>query len=233
MAHICKDGNRQITKNFTESELYSKSFDAPTCHPLSDKTIEGLQDIRDRYGSPIAVTSTYRTQAGNSAIGGASTSHHLTGEAIDFSFVGIGAKSNMQDFYNDMKCKGSMYRLLRQKGINGIGIYDSFLHIDSRPTPSFWDESAGEWGDTRITSEYMNQIPESGLSSSVCGTLDIESDYGLEGVLAPFDPSNYSGEDGIKSQSQNIKLLLIGSVLLIAGGVVLLASRNKKMKNIY
>jgi hypothetical protein len=228
MAEICRGGNRQIAKNFTEKELYSHSIDAPLCFNLSDTTINGLQTIRDWFNTPIIVTSTLRTPTGNALAGGVSNSRHLTGDAIDFDFQN-NADVHLKEFYEQMRCKGELYRKLREQGINGMGIYDSFIHIDDRPksVESFWDDSAGAWGDVRVNNKYMSQIPESGLSSSSCVNNTIQSEYGLKGILAPLDSSNYSGEDGIYSQSKNIKLLLIGGLLLTAGGVILVLSSIK------
>ena len=214
MTEICRDGNRQITKNFSERELYSKSLDAPVCFNLSKTTINGLQTIRDWFNTPIIVTST--------------NSRHLTGDAIDFDFQN-NADVHLKEFYEQMRCKGELYRKLRKQGINGMGIYASFIHIDDRPksVESFWDDSAGAWGDTRVNNKYMSQIPESGLSSDSCVSNTIESDYGLTGILAPFDSNNYSGEDGIYSQSKNIKLLLIGGLLIAVGGLTILLTSIK------
>ena len=42
-----------------------------------------FQPIREHFGSPIWVSSGYRSAALNKAIGGAASSQHCTGEAID------------------------------------------------------------------------------------------------------------------------------------------------------
>lgn len=44
---------------------------------------EILDPIRDRWGSPIRVTSGYRCPALNKAVGGSRTSQHLKGQAAD------------------------------------------------------------------------------------------------------------------------------------------------------
>lgn len=236
MANICKNGNRQITKNFIEKEFYSKSVDAPECHYLDDNTIKAVQAVRDYYNVPIRITSTMRTAAGNAAVGGVSNSRHLDpAQATDFQFV-ENPNHYLSQFYNELKCKGPLYRKLRQIGINGMGIYGSFVHLDTRDSivESFWDESAGKYGDTRITTRYMVEIPESGLNSSECAFASEEvrdltdSKYGLTGIFAPLDPSNYSGQDGIKSQEAGLtRLLVLGSVLVIVGGIFFFRSRKK------
>tara|TARA_R100000406_G_scaffold38523_1_gene25599 strand:- start:1428 stop:2174 length:747 start_codon:yes stop_codon:yes gene_type:complete len=238
MAHICKDGTRQITKNFNEKELYSKSLDAPECHFLDDRVINGLQIIRDHFNAPIRVTSTMRTPLGNDLVDGVDNSRHLppNARAIDSQFI-QNPDLYLQQFYDDFKCKGPLYRKLRANGINGIGIYKTFIHIDTRSTSqkSFWDDSAGKYGDVRVTNAYMAEVPETGLDSSACAfeseaiAEETDSDYGLTGALAPLDPRNYSGEDGIKSQEQGLtRLVILGSVLLILGGFFIINSSRKK-----
>ena len=74
---IYPNSNRQITDNFTESELYSKSADASTSHYLDDDVIFALQIIRTNYNLPIRVTSTYRTPTANTLVGGVKNSRHL------------------------------------------------------------------------------------------------------------------------------------------------------------
>lgn len=46
-----------------------------------------LDPLREKYGKPIIVTSGFRSEKLNRAIGGAKTSQHLTGEAADIRTV--------------------------------------------------------------------------------------------------------------------------------------------------
>lgn len=48
-----------------------------------EKTMALLDKIREKWGSPIIVTSGFRCNALNEAIGGSSTSQHPKGEAAD------------------------------------------------------------------------------------------------------------------------------------------------------
>jgi hypothetical protein len=47
-----------------------------------------FQPIRDHFGVPIRISSGYRSAALNKAIGGASSSQHCQGEAIDIDMDG-------------------------------------------------------------------------------------------------------------------------------------------------
>ena len=52
---------------------------------LAEKVFE---PIRNHFGNPIHISSGYRSKALNEAIGGASSSQHCTGEAIDIDMDG-------------------------------------------------------------------------------------------------------------------------------------------------
>lgn len=52
------------------------------------ETASKLQAIRDIIGSPVAVTSWYRPEEYNRAIGGAKLSYHIQGLAVDFVVKG-------------------------------------------------------------------------------------------------------------------------------------------------
>ena len=84
-----------ITKNFSMEELVaSNTARMKGIDNTPDKEIEArlvqlaqqvLQPLRDSYGKPIKISSGYRCQALNKAIGGVSTSQHLKGEAVDIN----------------------------------------------------------------------------------------------------------------------------------------------------
>jgi len=56
-----------------------------------------FQPIRKHFGKPIPISSGYRSAALNKAIGGAASSQHCTGEAIDIDMDGT-AITNAQVF---------------------------------------------------------------------------------------------------------------------------------------
>lgn len=49
-------------------------------------TIERLDDIRRRYGSPIRINSGYRCPELNKAVGGKANSQHVKGQAADLKY---------------------------------------------------------------------------------------------------------------------------------------------------
>lgn len=83
----------QLTKNFTLSEFIDSDVakekqieNNPTDEAVKNiihLTKNLLQPLRDRYGEPLKVSSGYRCQALNRAVGGVQTSQHQKGEASD------------------------------------------------------------------------------------------------------------------------------------------------------
>ena len=135
---IKKGDTAQITKNFNAKELFSKSFPAPSEHFLSDQVVNAAQFIRDYVNSPVKINSSYRTVVHNSSIGGAKRSQHLKGTALDLSFSN---ENILLQLHQSILKKDAFLNQLIGTGINGVGLYDRFIHIDSRPGPfTFWDK---------------------------------------------------------------------------------------------
>jgi hypothetical protein len=79
---------RGPSKDFTWEELTTTGTGLPNNPGPADRARlallarEVLQPIRDRFG-PLVITSAYRSAEVNQAVGGASASHHLKGNAAD------------------------------------------------------------------------------------------------------------------------------------------------------
>ena len=108
----------RISKNFTLAELTksntAKRFgisnmpDKIGIHKLRLLATELLQPIRDRLSAPLRITSGYRSESLNKAIGGSfkldengnyvALSQHCKCEAVDLQFVKRGKMDNMKIF---------------------------------------------------------------------------------------------------------------------------------------
>jgi uncharacterized protein YcbK (DUF882 family) len=89
---------------------------------------KAMEDIRKRFGNrPIIVTSWYRDPATNAAVGGASQSRHLTGDALDFVISGI----HPYDVYVALDAWWG------NRG--GLASSRVFTHIDARGYKARWD----------------------------------------------------------------------------------------------
>ncbi len=89
---------------------------------VSPLHVERLQELREQLG-PIRITSGYRCQAHNAAVGGASGSQHLVGTATDIVAAGMTAGEVAA------QCEH----------FDGLGRYVDFTHINSRGHRARWD----------------------------------------------------------------------------------------------
>ena len=113
---IDKGTNLQLSNDFS-----SREFDCH-CNNCSDtyidmKHINNLQRLRDILGRRIYINSGFRCRSHNIAVGGASKSRHMFGDACDISVKGL----NPIDVHKVAEF------------FTGLGLYRTFIHIDSRP----------------------------------------------------------------------------------------------------
>ena len=123
-ASIIADGN------FT----WAEATHGGTQMPPNQATVEAIvriatlaQRARDRIGRPLMVTSWYRPPALNQAVGGAMTSRHLVGDAIDFICEGLTGNQ--------------LYWFLEPWWPGGLGRSTQFphlCHIDARGYRARW-----------------------------------------------------------------------------------------------
>lgn len=120
-----KDGNTKLSTNFKVKEFACTDGTDPIF--ISLELVQILQKIRTHFGKAVTITSAYRTPPKNKAVGGKTYSQHLYGRAADIKVKGVTPK----------KVAAYAETLLNGKG--GIGIYDTFVHIDIRATKSRWN----------------------------------------------------------------------------------------------
>lgn len=120
MIKILKDFN--ITKNFKISEFVCKDGNKETI--IDIKAVSMLQLLRDTFQKPIMVNSAYRSPAYNKSIGGAPKSKHMEGIAFDISIPGVTPLE--------------VGKKALQIGFKGVGVYDTFTHVDTRDILTMW-----------------------------------------------------------------------------------------------
>ena len=92
-----------------------------------------LQAIRDEVGCPLKVTSGYRCEDHNRAIGGAPKSKHVQCWAADIKPLG--------KTVNDLFIAIQSLRAAGKIPSGGLGKYHSWAHYDIRPgKPADWDK---------------------------------------------------------------------------------------------
>ena len=79
-----------------------------------------LDTLREAYGAPMTITSAYRCPHHNSEIGGAKSSQHMAGIAVDVAVTGADALRLVSV-------------ALALGGWYGVGVAKNFIHLDRRP----------------------------------------------------------------------------------------------------
>lgn len=105
-------------------------FKCPCCKKveMNESFLRSLDSLRERIGIPLTINSGFRCDKHNTDIGGSPNSKHRLGLAADISTKNMRAKQK----YNVIK---NAYVV----GMTGIGVYETFIHLDCRRgAPSLW-----------------------------------------------------------------------------------------------
>lgn len=120
-----KDGSKKLSGNFKVSEFACK--DGSDAVLVAPRLVMVLQTIRDHFGVPVVIHSAYRTPQYNTKVGGVAHSQHCYGTAADITVVG-------QD-----PAGVAAYARQLMPDWGGVGIYDTFTHIDVREAKADWN----------------------------------------------------------------------------------------------
>jgi N-acetylmuramoyl-L-alanine amidase len=103
--------------------------------PNLANTARMIDEIRERLGAPVNITSAYRSPAYNSCIGGATSSYHKSFKALDW----VCSSGTARDWHRVAKEVRSSTTAFR----GGIGLYigSNFVHIDTRGSNADWTNS--------------------------------------------------------------------------------------------
>ena len=115
--------NVQLTDHF-----HLKEFECPcgACkYTLVDLDhVDRLEKLRKIFNRSITISSGFRCGEHNKEVGGAKNSQHLLGIATDISIP----NATPWEVY----CASTPI-------FDGVGIYDDFVHVDSRSEEARWD----------------------------------------------------------------------------------------------
>lgn len=120
----------KISTNFRAREFDCQGRGCCSTTPIDEKLVNYLQQIRTHFGKPVHITA-YRCKTHNAKVANAApNSYHCYGQAADFHIDGV-APADIAKYAESI-------------GIKGIGLYDTFVHIDTRTSKSFWYSHAQE-----------------------------------------------------------------------------------------
>ena len=121
---------QKIAANFRAREFDCQGSGCCSATPIDEKLVQYLQQIRDHFGKPVYLTA-YRCKTYNEKVANAApNSYHCYGQAADFHIDGVAPLE--------------IAKYAESIGIKGIGLYDTFVHIDTRQSKSFWYSHAQE-----------------------------------------------------------------------------------------
>lgn len=116
------------------------TFDRTGLSPSISRAVDAVNEAVPGVG----INSGYRSPERNAAVGGARSSQHIQGNAVDLNTAGW---TNEQ--------KRDALEAAVQSGVRGVGIYNSgnSIHIDTRREPT-------TWGPSGYTGSKVDSMPE-------------------------------------------------------------------------
>lgn len=118
-------------KYFSEKEILRRTVPDNLFNNIIP-TLRILDFLRDSFGVPIIINSTYRDPLFNKSVGGKPNSLHLYNNAIDFTTHDKSLLSTMRETLITWD-EEHFFDFLPTPNCCGIGYYpDSFIHFDTR-----------------------------------------------------------------------------------------------------
>lgn len=144
-----KSTSDKLSASFTSSEFSCKCKNKScTTTEIDPALVDILQRIRDHFGAEVTINSAYRCKKHNAAVGGAPGSFHMQGRAADIKVSGVKPK-NVAQYAESI-------------GVQGVGLYDNFVHVDTRTKRFLWKGSAqnevSTFGSYKNTDEKESDI---------------------------------------------------------------------------
>ncbi len=127
--------DKQTGEHFRLSEFRCEGPECAGKLPsyISPKLVEILEQIRDRCGGrPIHILSGFRCPTHNAAVGGASESRHMHGDAADIRIEGMATKTLHAEVDLVVADRGGVGYYPRRGGRAG------FVHVDARGQRARW-----------------------------------------------------------------------------------------------
>lgn len=186
-----KGAATQLSTNFksTEFDCYGSGCCSSTL--VDENLVKYLQKIRNHFGKSVHINSGYRCKTHNAAVGGASASNHMDGEAADIRINGVTPLEIAQ--------------YAEHIGMLGIGVYSWGVHVDTRTSKYFWYDGGAsnvktfggsfvdEPEESKIdVSEVVDKAPDPKVIWDFFKAQGL-NDYGIAGLMG-----NLQAESGLK-----------------------------------
>lgn len=114
----------QLSEHFHETEFACRCCGRVHPEGVPSELVDHLEALRAHFGKPVRINSGYRCPRHNARVGGAKNSLHMAGKAADHYIEGVSARE-VADFHE-------------KRGVDGLGRYPSFTHIDIRGYKARW-----------------------------------------------------------------------------------------------
>ena len=194
--------------HFTHKELHPNSnsnltdqVGLPDKLKIAVNTLHVLEAIRRYYGVPIHINASARTKQYQSTLsGGAANSEHVIDSSGWFSALDIDFENNSEDYRNDFRKhiinRTPFFESLLELGLNGIGLYDTFFHIDAGERREEKTKGFSLNGKKYSKWDYRHSKPELSFLDSASGTISNYANL-ISGI-------NNEGSDEITTDLQGV-----------------------------
>lgn len=136
---VKRDGETKLNAYFKVREF--ACHDGSDTVLIDDALVQLLGYIRTYFGKPVTINSGYRTVDYNKKVGGVSNSQHVQGKAADI-------------VVQDVPPRAVASYLESLFPLHGIGLYPSFVHVDTRGKKSYWVNS----GSSVVMSFHLGDL---------------------------------------------------------------------------
>lgn len=157
-----KGNSEQLSKNFKAYEFDCHGAGCCTETKIDTDLVAGLQALRDLLTAergedvPVCINSGYRCETHNTAVNGAKASKHMAGCAADIRVPGVEPEA--------------VAKAAESVGFLGIGLYDTFVHVDTRTSKFFW---YGSQCEPRTTFGGAQDTQAAGETASATVTVEL------------------------------------------------------------
>lgn len=128
-------GNTKVVVKNGVKTTYKNEFPPRALWPNIVPVIRVLDKLRREIGIALKISSAYRSPAYNAAIKGAKASQHLKFKAVDF----MAYKPELRAKFNPRVLHRLAMRFRNEGRFKGgLGVYPTFVHIDTRGHNANW-----------------------------------------------------------------------------------------------